>query len=158
MFFYNGDTSLEGEYIMIFWLCIIFIIILDRTSKNMAFRLLKKRKITFMNSKLQLFLVKNKGIAFNIFSGKLRFIIKITSIFLFVIMIYLNFLLQSPGETMFKIGLSFIIGGGASNLIDRFIYEYVLDFIYFNFKRFPIFNLADFFILGGSLILLVSSL
>lgn len=141
---------------MIFWLFIIFIIILDRISKNIAFNILKERKITFMNNKLQLFLLKNKGIAFNVLSGKLRFIIKTTIIFLFIIIIYLDVLLQTSGQTIIKIGLSFIIGGGISNLIDRFIYEYVLDFIYFNLKKFPVFNLADFFIICGSLMAVMS--
>ena len=56
-------------------------------------------------------------------------------------------------------GYSFILGGAVGNLIDRIMYGYVIDFL--DFKIFgydyPIFNLADTFIVVGVFILIVSS-
>lgn len=49
-----------------------------------------------------------------------------------------------------KIFLSFILAGGISNVIDKVIRGYVIEFI--DFKQvinFPVFNLADFFVLIG---------
>ena len=43
--------------------------------------------------------------------------------------------------------LSLIIAGAISNLIDRFLYGYVIDFI--NLSILPIFNLSDLLIICG---------
>lgn len=47
-----------------------------------------------------------------------------------------------------KIFLSFILAGGISNVIDKIIRGYVTEFIDFG-KSFPIFNIADVFVLIG---------
>ena len=47
----------------------------------------------------------------------------------------------------------FIISGAISNVIDRLYFGCVIDFIVFHF--WPIFNLADIFIVTGTLLLLV---
>ncbi|GAA0178652.1 hypothetical protein SH2C18_16670 [Clostridium sediminicola] len=57
-----------------------------------------------------------------------------------------------------KVGYSFFIGGGIANTIDRIKDGYVTDFIYFNIKRFPVFNIADFFIFGGFILILIQSI
>lgn len=63
---------------------------------------------------------------------------------------------ENPGG---KLGLSLVIGGGASNLWDRLSKGHVVD--YFSIKsRFPrirriIFNLSDWFILLGSMCMLL---
>ena len=46
--------------------------------------------------------------------------------------------------------LSFFLGGGIGNMIDRFRLKYVIDFLHFDFFEFPIFNVADSFISVGA--------
>ena len=50
-----------------------------------------------------------------------------------------------------KLGLLLIIIGALSNIFDRLINNYVIDFIYFNYKDFywPAFNFADIYITIG---------
>jgi signal peptidase II len=50
-----------------------------------------------------------------------------------------------PGQQLSRLGLAFIIGGAAGNLIDRFAYGYVLDFVdaYYGGWHFWAFNVAD---------------
>ena len=57
-----------------------------------------------------------------------------------------------------KLPLDFILAGGATNLMDRLLKGSVTDFLQVRFKSFksPIFNLADIFILIGSIVLLCS--
>lgn len=53
-------------------------------------------------------------------------------------------------DTKLKVFLSFILAGGISNVIERMIRGYVTEFIDFSEAiNFPIFNLADIFIIIG---------
>ena len=54
-----------------------------------------------------------------------------------------------------KFLLSLIIGGGTSNLIDRIVRGYVVDYIDINqIFSYPIFNIADISIVLGSILLI----
>jgi len=53
--------------------------------------------------------------------------------------------------------ISFIIGGGIGNLIDRIVLRYVVDFFAFTFwgRDFAIFNVADIFVTVGTFLFVV---
>ena len=55
-------------------------------------------------------------------------------------------------------GLVLIIAGALSNIFDRAINNYVLDFIYLHYKDFywPAFNFADIYITLGVLMILIN--
>ena len=55
-----------------------------------------------------------------------------------------------------KIGLFIIIGGALSNILDRLIHGYVIDFISIHYNKFywPAFNLADIYITIGILMII----
>ena len=50
--------------------------------------------------------------------------------------------------------LAFICGGGIGNLLDRISQGYVVDM--FDFRVFPVFNIADIFICAGCGLLILS--
>ena len=57
-----------------------------------------------------------------------------------------------------KLGLSLLLGGALSNLIDRYQRGYVVDYFSFNFgKRLKhiIFNIADMFVFLGGILLVI---
>lgn len=81
-------------------------------------------------------MVRNRGIAFSILSD-------INPIFIAIILLILIKYFSK------NIWFGLIIGGGASNLIDRIRLGYVVDFI--DLKFWPVFNLADVFITVGVL-------
>ena len=49
-----------------------------------------------------------------------------------------------------------IIGGAFGNYIDRLIRGYVVDFI--DFRVWPVFNVADIFVVIGGVLLIVSAM
>ena len=51
-----------------------------------------------------------------------------------------------------------VIGGALGNLIDRFVYGFVVDMFDFLFVRFAIFNIADIFITLGGITFLIAYL
>ncbi len=94
----------------------------------------------------------NTGIAFGLNEGNNRNIV-VTFIILILI---LNFVINQKDRIDRKTGISLcmITAGGISNLIDRFVYKGVVDYI--DMIGFPIFNLADVYIVVGWILLVVS--
>ncbi len=93
----------------------------------------------------------NDGMAFGFNSGNIRNIFMT----IFVIGIILNFIIKQIDQIDVKTGivLGLILGGGISNLIDRFFRQGVLDFI--KVGKFFTCNVADVFIFVGWILLVV---
>jgi len=68
----------------------------------------------------------------------------------------LCYLAQQRGKTAQKLGLAFVIGGSLSNLYDRFIRRYVVDYfsVQFGALKKVVFNLGDLFVFLGAGILM----
>lgn len=120
----------------------LFCLIIDRLTKKLV---LNKPKI-FSGKLLELELSKNQGLFF--FSTNQQFLI-ILSFALISTLIF--FLIKNYSRKNHLQNFSFllIIGGGASNLYDRIIFGYVVDFIKISLLPFSTFNLADVMIIGG---------
>lgn len=99
--------------------------------------------------------VRNTGAAWSIFAGETWLLIIVSLIIISVIIycVYKN----KPKSKLEIIGYSMILGGAFGNFIDRIIYGYVIDFLDFNIfgYDYPIFNLADSFILIGVILLII---
>ena len=70
-----------------------------------------------------------------------------------VLYVYKN----KPKYKLEKIAYSLILGGAIGNFLDRIVYGYVIDFLDFYIfgYNYPIFNLADTFIVLGVLLLII---
>lgn len=95
----------------------------------------------------------NKGAMLNFLENKKDIVIGVSGALLGVIMIIFSLLIPRKGHKLTKIGLSFIIGGAASNFYDRVKRGYVVD--YFSFKKLKkiVFNISDLFIFLGTFII-----
>ena len=73
---------------------------------------------------------------------------------------FLLCLMQSRGHKGQKAGLVLVLGGGLSNLYDRCIRRYVVDYanLRFGFLKKVVFNLGDLFVLAGTVLLMVLEL
>lgn len=129
----------------------LLVLVLDTVTKVWARHTLASHNIHVV-SDLWLRLQYNAGISFSINkSGPLVTTILTTAITVLVAVIGLRSNRGAPA-----VGFGLLVGGGASNLIDR-LYESphrVTDFV--SFGSFPVFNLADASITIGFLILLVA--
>ena len=77
---------------------------------------------------------------------------------LIIILFIVGFIYNNkPKKKLERFGYSMILGGSVGNLFDRIIYGYVIDFFDFYILGYdyPIFNLADIFIVVGVFIIII---
>lgn len=111
----------------------------------------------FYGEIISISLVFNKGVAFSFLSWAGEYLKYIQSFFIFIILTALLFKKEILRE--YFLVLCFVISGGISNILDRFIHGGVVDYIYYHYGfNFPIFNLADIFINIGLVIFISHSL
>lgn len=139
---------------LVYIICIILLII-DFISKRIVISNLELGKsIKVIKNFFYLTYTRNTGAAFSILEDSQILLIIITVIILFFINKNLNRSKLSKTET---ISFGLILGGILGNLYDRIAYNYVVDFLDFKLfgYNYPIFNLADTFIVIGVFILLI---
>ncbi len=132
------------------------LIILDRVTKVLAELFLKDRNqpVHVIEGFFSLIYSTNQGALFGFghnLSDPLRFA-ALNILPLVVIVIIVIILLKArPEEKFVSLGMSMILGGAIGNLIDRFMYGKVIDFLDFYIGRYhwPTFNLGDTFITIG---------
>lgn len=129
---------------------------LDRISKmlivnNFSYEMEK----TIIKNFFSIIYVKNTGAAWSLFEGKQTLLIIISIIFLVFL---ISFIIKEKPDKIDNLTYGLIIGGIIGNLYDRITLNYVIDFIAFNIfgYEFPVFNLADSFIVIGVIILIIN--
>lgn len=137
------------------WLLVCLLVLIDQASKLLALNLLNYNvSVPVISNFFYFTLVKNIGASFSILSGYVSLLI-IVSIFAFLFIVrYLNKKKNMKNTERFSYCL--VLSGLLGNLIDRMFRNGVIDFL--DFKIFgydyPIFNIADIFIVWGIFILI----
>ena len=139
------------------YLLITFIFfIIDLISKILVTKLLEVgESIKVIKNFFYITLCHNNGAAFSILKDQQVLLIVITVVTLFFIYKYMN---KEKIEGLEGYAFSMITGGIIGNLFDRIIYNYVIDFLDFKIFSYdyPVFNLADSFIVIGVILLFVN--
>ena len=135
------------------FLTIAFIVLLvDRITKILVQSFLTS-KIYFIKNFFYMVFAKNTGAAFSILDGT-QFLLAFIAIAASVLIYY-----YVKKNNINNIGYALLFGGIIGNLIDRVVYNYVIDFIgldFFNYS-FPIFNIADACIVVGAAFVILGS-
>jgi len=129
------------------------IIIIDQFTKILIKQFMQeKESVSVIGDILRLTYIKNPGMAFGIQVGSKLFYTVFASIACVIIVVYL-FRLR-PENFWARFALASILGGAIGNLIDRFVYSEVVDFIDIRIIRWPVFNFADIMVSIGMIILI----
>lgn len=91
--------------------------------------------------------VENRGAAFSILQGRKLFFVLITAVVL--LMILYAFQKGLIVRAIGKWALLMVAGGAIGNLIDRILRGFVVDVFDFCLIHFPVFNVADIFVVCG---------
>jgi len=104
-------------------------------------------------------LVTNTGAAFSFGSDNGLMVLIIASlVFLLLIFWYHRRLKRGFESRLEQYGLAIVIGAAFGNLLDRYFYGRVTDFLELTFVKFPVFNFADVMIDVGIALIIFSSL
>lgn len=134
---------------LIGFVIVIGVFALDRLAKDLFLRELTI-PVSIANGLLSFHFVKNSGVAFGFFKGYNQFFI----IFNTLLLLFLFYIRRKVDSVISFYAISGIVGGAVGNIFDRIKYGYVIDFI--DFKFFPaVFNIADFFITIGVILVII---
>ncbi len=105
---------------------------------------------------ISLNLTLNKGVAFSMFAFLGEWLKYIQVVLIGGVLGYIFWQKEKMRDYAFAIGL--LMGGGISNLLDRFLHGGVVDYVYWHCGfDFAIFNFADVMIDLGVLLILITS-
>lgn len=140
---------------LLYLICIVSVVVFDQITKMIAIKqLLPISTYPIIKDVIHFTYVENRGAAFGILKDQ-RWIFMILSTVVVVVILYIMVRYKKYLHPIMLIGLSFTVGGGIGNMIDRTVKGYVVDFIDFTLIDFAVFNIADTFIcIGVGLIIL----
>ena len=134
------------------------IVILDQITKIWAINNLKNAgTITIIPNFFRLVYVENFGAAFGILQNK-RWIFIVISVTVIIGIVFFLLRHYNKLNIFVKIALAMLLGGAIGNFIDRIRLGYVIDFLsfrLFNAYEFPVFNVADIFIVISTFAILI---
>jgi len=142
-----------GAYAALFTLAVV----VDRLTKSWVLDHLDAPRI--INEYLSFSFVLNRGISWGMFYSENDGTFLLISTAVIGLMIFLlSFARRRWQEDHIIIGEVLALAGALSNLIDRFFYRGVVDFIALNYHTlsFPVFNVADACIVVGVVMMFVS--
>lgn len=145
------------------WLIVsVGLILLDQWTKQIAVENLQMHEpVTFIAGFWDWTLAHNTGAAFSFLADSGEWAHWFFVVMKIAVSTVLIFLLSKMPRNHWRDALpySLIIAGALGNLIDRFRYGYVVDFIEWYYKDFswPVFNIADSCIVAGALLLILFS-
>lgn len=140
---------------MMMIILIIGLIIIDIVSKMLIKGFLNKESIVIIKNFFSITYVKNTGAAWSMFNDKPVFLIIISGIIIIGIIYYIW--KNKPRDKWEKLLYSLVIAGAMGNFINRLFFGYVIDFIDIDIfgYDYPIFNIADIYVVLGILGLII---
>ncbi len=96
----------------------------------------------------------NRGMILHLGQRRRRAVAVLSLLLTLVVLAVFLCTLGQKGNTLLKLGLSFLLGGAFSNTYDRLRRKYVVDYLSFGVRwkwlRRIVFNLSDFCIMAGA--------
>ena len=147
-FVFSRKTSKEGKAVCLA-LIVAACVWADQNIKSLVVNSMQFGETQrFLPPLLQLTRVHNYGAAWSSFSGARWLLIALTAAGMCVVAWLLVKIVRHP---LGQWSLACILGGGIGNLIDRVRLGYVVDMMDTMFMDFPVFNVADVFVVCGTI-------
>ena len=149
---FHGNWKLLGMDAVI----MLLLLALDQFTKYLALDRLKGNPaVVLIDGVLELQYVENTGMAFSLFQDRKIFILTMGFIVMAIIMFFLCRIPEGKRFRILHVLLAALIAGALGNIIDRIRFDFVVDFISFVLIHYPVFNVADCYIVVSAIVLFV---
>lgn len=138
----NQKNNWKKYIFAVVWFFVL--VVVDQVTKWMAVVHLKDNDaFVLIPGVFELHYLENRGAAFGIFQGK-QVLFLIGGVIVCAVVMFLYGKIPST-KRFFALRLCSVLicAGAIGNMIDRIRLDYVVDFLYFSLIDFPIFNVAD---------------
>lgn len=128
------------------------VVLLDQITKYLVVQFIPMNaEVDFIPFFINLTHIENKGASFGMLADNRWIFMSLSLLAIAGIIIFM--IKFKERHVLLTISLSFILGGGIGNMIDRIFKAAVVDFFEFTFVEFAVFNVADMFITFGAVLL-----
>lgn len=146
--------AIKIKRIVLDLLLFIILVLIDQGTKYLAVQNLKDRApVPLIDGVFELHYLENRGAAFGMLQNQKVFFIFIAVVILTAICYVIFRMPVKKRYRSMNFFLVLIASGAVGNMIDRFRYDYVVDFLYFVLIHFPIFNVADIYVTCATILL-----
>lgn len=140
-----------------------FLVLLDQIVKIIIAANLKGRDpLVLIPNVFEFYYYENPFAAFNFgkqFSSVFLTLVLILTVCFCAFLIIVSFHISNAKKYWFiRLVVILFLAGAIGNFIDRVIHHYVIDFFYFVLINFPIFNIADIYVVSGAIVFVVTAL
>ncbi|MCR5773602.1 MAG: signal peptidase II [Lachnospiraceae bacterium] len=135
---------------------IAVLVAIDRFSKIAAEHWLKdKEAVKLISGVFELRYLENRGAAFGMLQDMRMLFIVVGAVFIVAVIYFLIRIPATKKYFLLRACLVLIGAGAIGNLYDRVTLNYVVDFLYFIYIDFPIFNIADIYVTVSAITLVI---
>jgi signal peptidase II len=138
----NKNKTFQSYMYAVIW-CVIAIFIDQITKWLVVHNLKEKDSITIIPNVFELHYLENRGAAFGMLQNKQIIFLIGASIVLIAIGYLYGKIPHMSRYFWLRFCAVLVCAGAIGNMIDRIRLNYVIDFFYFSLIDFPIFNVAD---------------
>ncbi|MDD2958311.1 MAG: signal peptidase II [Lachnospiraceae bacterium] len=137
-------------------IALFVLLALDQFTKYLAWTNLRTNgDVILIPGVFELHYLQNQGAAFGMFEN-MQWLFILFAAIISCGAAYFFYVL--PSEARFRplrILCIVILAGAIGNMIDRLVYHYVIDFLYFTLIDFPIFNVADIYVCCSTVLFMI---
>lgn len=145
-------SKCKRSILIIDFLLLAVLLLIDQWTKYLAVVKLKgQNAFVLIEGVLELDYLENRGAAFGMLQNQKIFLVAVGVAFLTVISFVLIKLPEHKKYIPLHLLAVMIMAGGLGNMIDRIRLDYVVDFISFVLINYPIFNVADIFVVVATI-------
>lgn len=139
---------------VIFAFLFVLFVAADRITKNLAVQYLKGNELEIIPGVFSLHYLENPGAAWGMLPHATWLFAVITIVVMAAMVYFYGKLPFDRKYHLLRFTLILLSAGAIGNFIDRIFWRYVVDFLYFKYINFPVFNVADCFVCIAAALLL----
>lgn len=139
---------------LLFALLFVILIAADRITKNLAVQYLRGNEIEWIPGVFSLHYLENRGAAWGMLQDAIWLFVIITIVVIAAMLYFYGRIPMERKYLLLRFTLILLAAGAIGNFIDRIMWHYVVDFLYFKYINFPVFNVADCYVCVAAVLLI----